>query len=210
MIKPDSLIFDMDGTLWDASETYLAAWNEGFKAMQVNKNMRRGELDHMMGWERRKVLDHTLPEYPVEQQEKIYDAIVAAQDKLIPQLGGILYEGVSEGIARLSTTYKLFILSNCPQDTINQFLQFTGLAPYITSHMAHGENSMPKNHNIKLLQGKYNLQNPFYVGDTESDSTQSELAGVPFVFVDYGFGQTDKYALKFSSCTQLTNYFMAL
>ncbi|HEX3385818.1 MAG TPA: hypothetical protein VHS53_11545 [Mucilaginibacter sp.] len=27
MQTPDSLIFDMDGTLWDAVDTYAASWN---------------------------------------------------------------------------------------------------------------------------------------------------------------------------------------
>ncbi|KAA5541289.1 HAD family hydrolase [Adhaeribacter rhizoryzae] len=210
MLKPDSLIFDMDGTLWDASETYTAAWNAGFKAMQINKTISRSDLDYMMGWERRRVLEHTFPDYPEEKKEQIYDAIVAAQDKLLPQTGGRLYEGVSAGIAQLATKYKLFILSNCPVNTINQFLTYTGLTPYITDQMAHGVNNMPKHHNIKLLQEKYALQNPVYVGDTEPDQVQSDLAGVPFVFVEYGFGQTEKYALKFSHFTQLTTYFMAL
>jgi phosphoglycolate phosphatase len=210
MTKPDSLIFDMDGTLWDATETYTAAWNEGFKAMNINKVMSRGMLDHMMGWEKQKVLDHTFPDYPADMQEKIFESIVAAQDRLIPALGGILYEGVPEGIAKLSSKYKIFILSNCPKDTINQFFQFTDFAAHITDQMAHGVNNMPKHHNIKLLAAKHNLQNPVYVGDTDSDRAQSELAGVPFVFVEYGFGQTENYALNFSSFTELTNYFLEL
>ncbi|WP_146899305.1 HAD family hydrolase [Adhaeribacter aerolatus] len=210
MLKPDSLIFDMDGTLWDASDTYTAAWNEGLKAMHIDRVINRGELDYMMGWERRRVLEHTFPDYPVEKQEQIYDAIVAAQDRLLPETGGLLYEGVAEGLARLATKYKLFMLSNCPKNAITQFLTFSGLTPYITGQITHGENGMPKHHNIKLLQSKYGLQNPVYVGDTETDQIQSDLAGVPFIFIDYGFGQTEKYALKFSSFTQLTDYFMAL
>jgi len=102
------------------------------------------------------------------------------------------------------------MLSNCPKNAINQFLTYTGLTPYITDQMTHGENGMPKHHNIKLLQHKHSLKCPVYVGDTKSDQVQSDLAGVPFVFVDYGFGHTDKYALKFSSFTELTSYFMAL
>ncbi len=121
-----------------------------------------------------------------------------------------MYDGVLEGLTLLATKYKLFILSNCPKNTINQFLTFTDLGSCITGHMAHGENGMPKHHNLKLLQNTYSLQNPVYVGDTETDQIQSEMAGVPFIFVDYGFGQAENYALEFSSFPQLTEYFMAL
>ncbi len=54
---------------------------------------------------------------------------------------------------------------------------------------------------------KYSLTNPVYVGDTQSDSQQSELANIPFVFVNYGFGKTDKYNLKFDLFKELIEYF---
>ena len=36
---------------------------------------------------------------------------------------------------------------------------------------------------------EYDLQAPVYVGDTPGDLAASEVAGVPFVFATYGFGQ---------------------
>jgi phosphoglycolate phosphatase len=76
--------------------------------------------------------------------------------------------------------------------------------------MAHGINFMPKSHNIKLLSETHGLKNPFYIGDTEGDGQQSRLAGIPFVFVSYGFGQTNDYDLKFDDFKSLTAYFMNL
>jgi phosphoglycolate phosphatase len=73
--------------------------------------------------------------------------------------------------------------------------------------MAHGANFKPKNESIKYLIDKHALTNPIYVGDTDSDEKQSELAKIPFVFVSYGFGNTDKYCLKFDTFTELTEYF---
>jgi phosphoglycolate phosphatase len=37
MQKPDSLIFDMDGTLWDAVDTYAHSWNVVFTEMGIDK-----------------------------------------------------------------------------------------------------------------------------------------------------------------------------
>ena len=69
---------------------------------------------------------------------------------------------------------------------------------------------MPKSHNLKLLKERHNLTNPVYIGDTEGDSHEAHLAGVPFVFVTYGFGTTEKYHLKFDTFTELTDYYMSL
>lgn len=210
MNKPDSLIFDMDGTLWDAVETYVASFNEGYKTMKINKLMTREDLGIMMGWEKRKVLAYALPEYDFETQDKIYEEINKARAKLIPELGGILYEGVKKGLARLSTRYKLFIVSNCPEHVIRYFMRWADIEEYITDEMAHGVNSMPKNHNIKILIERHNLQNPVYIGDTETDSLESKLAGLPFIFLSYGFGKTEDYDLKFENFDQFTEHFMQL
>ena len=69
---------------------------------------------------------------------------------------------------------------------------------------------MPKHHNIKLLVDTHQLKNPVYIGDTAGDGEQSRQAGVPFIFVSYGFGTTDDYDLKFDDFKSLTDYFMSL
>jgi phosphoglycolate phosphatase len=208
MDKPDSIIFDMDGNLWDAVDTYVASWNEGFRLENINRIISRKDIDYMMGWEKRKVLDHMLSGYDEETQEKVFKTINKVRSELIPKMGGILYAGVKEGLIKLSNKYNLFIVSNCPENLIVQFMEWAGVGNVITDEMAFGVNSMSKHHNIKLLMEKYNLKNPVYVGDTDLDSVESRKAGLPFVFLAGGFGSTTDYDLKFDNFYDLTAYFM--
>jgi phosphoglycolate phosphatase len=210
MTKPDSLIFDMDGTLWDAADTYVASWNQGFKKENIDKIISRADLSHMMGWEKRKVLEHVMPDFDEEKQERIFNSINEVRAELIPRMGGILYEGISEGLKQLAAEYKLFIVSNCPENLIRQFMEWADIASLITDEMAHGVNSKPKHHNINLLIERHQLKQPVYIGDTETDSEESRKAGVPFVFLSYGFGHTDDYDLKFDTFESFTAYFMHL
>lgn len=209
MDKPDSIIFDMDGTLWDAVDMYVASWNEGYKLENIDKTITRSDIDFMMGWEKRKVLDHMLPEYDVRTQEKVYETINKRRSELVAKIGGTLYPGVKEGLFKLSKKYHLFIVSNCPKNLIVQFMQWAHISHLITDEMAFGVNSMPKHHNIKLIVEKHNLQHPIYVGDTHTDSLESRKAGLPFVFIEGGFGTTTAYDLKFESFIQFTNYFIS-
>jgi len=206
-MKPDSLLFDMDGTLWDAVDTYALAWNEGLNAKGIDKKINRQTFYSIMGAERKEALAYLLPEMQEEERENIYEAVIKAQDELLPSKGGSLYKGVREGIKALSKNYPLFIVSNCSKDAIRQFLHWSELSGYITDEIAHGINSMPKHYNIRLLINKYQLQAPCYVGDTEGDQLQSKIAGVPFVFVSYGFGSTKTFDLSFDSFEGLTHYF---
>ena len=47
--KPDALVLDMDGTLWDAVDTYTLCWNKAFEEVGVSTVLRREELLKLMG-----------------------------------------------------------------------------------------------------------------------------------------------------------------
>ena len=210
MNKPDSLIFDLDGTLWDALDTYLESWNLGAKAENLNRTFTRDDLHYVMGWERSKVLDHMFPATSKERQEEIYKTINEYRLKIMPQMGGVLYDGVREGLIKLSEKYSLLIVSNCPANLITEFMKWADIENYITDEMAHGVNSMPKHHNIKLLVDRHQLKNPIYIGDTHGDSLETRKAGLPFVLVTYGFGTSDDYDLKFDDFNAFTDHFLNL
>jgi phosphoglycolate phosphatase len=210
MTRPDSLIFDMDGTLWDAADTYVASWNAGFRKEKIDKVISREDLSYMMGWEKRKVLEHVMPDFDQQKQERIFDTINDYRAQLVPQMGGILYEGMREGLEQLASRYKLFIVSNCPENLIKQFMEWAEITHLITDEMAHGVNSKPKHYNIKLLIDRHQLKSPVYIGDTETDSIESRKAGIPFVFLSHGFGKTEDFDLRFDNFETFTEYFMKL
>lgn len=210
MQKPDSLIFDMDGTLWDAVDTYAASWNLVFEELGVDIVVEREVLTKMVGMEGRKFIGNIMPEFDEEKREMIYNLVNEKRRAILPERGGVLYDGVKEGLTQLAEKYDLFILSNCAKGIIRLFIDWAGIDEHIKDEMAHGVNFLPKSHNIKLISDMHGLKSPVYIGDTEGDGLQSRMAGVPFVFVSYGFGHTDDYDLKFDNFKSLTEYFMSL
>lgn len=203
----DSIFFDMDGTLWDGVECYAQGFNDFFKNKNIGKRFTKDDLYGLMGLEEDKYLELTLHEFRYEERKLMYKDIVDLQYENIKKNGGEIYQNVKKGLKLLSSKYKLFIVSNCPEFTIKYFMDWADIEEYITDSMSHGVNFKPKNENLKYLVDKYSLKTPIYVGDTDSDRKQSELANMPFVYVSYGFGQTDKYDFKFDSFIKLTDYF---
>jgi phosphoglycolate phosphatase len=67
MQKPDSLIFDMDGTLWDAVDTYAHSWNVVFSDLGIDKTITRDVLAGMVGMEGKKVIEILMPEFEHEK-----------------------------------------------------------------------------------------------------------------------------------------------
>jgi phosphoglycolate phosphatase len=210
MLKTDSLIFDMDGTLWDALDLYVESWNSGLRAEGVDTVVSPELLSSLMGKDSSVVLNAILPQYSKEEQYRIYQTINKHRANLVTTKGGSLYEGVIDGIKQLAQKYKLFIVSNCPEGMIVLFMEWAKISEYITDEMAYGVNNKPKHHNIKLLIDKYDLKAPVYIGDTEGDQQESELAGIPFVFFSFGFGKVQKHDLKFDDFGSFTDHFMNL
>lgn len=194
----------MDGTLWNAVSTYVLAWNKYYQQLGIDKVMTYQELGPQMGVEEKALLKLTLPHISEEKRSTEYnDMVVPLVYISILEVGGEFYEGVLEGLKDLAKKYKLFIVSNCPANVIDCFVKYAGIKDVITNSVAHGQNFKPKSENINLLIHRHKLKNSVYVGDTDSDSLQSKKAGVPFVFVDYGFGNTKDFMKKYSSFPML-------
>lgn len=203
----DALIFDMDGTLWDAIDTYAEIWNMAFEQEGVSRHITRNDLLSLIGTPIDDIMRHFVPAEQVEHLLHTIGKLVVTE---LPRLGGILYEGVQEGIARLSQHYKLFMLSNCDELELPIFVRYAGIENYITDTIAYGNTGLPKAENMRILMEKHNLQHPVYVGDTAGDCREAHRANVPFVWMSYGFGTTDKAQLQFDKFADLVQHFVAL
>ena len=197
----------MDGTLWDAVSTYTKAWNEYFRIEGKGHSIDLEIFRSLMGVEEKLFLPIILPYMEENELSVIYkEKVIPLIYKAVEQDGGQLYDGVLEGLKRLSMKYRLFIVSNCPEKLIEYFIRWAGISDLITDSLAHGQNFRPKSDNILQIKEKYGLVHPVYVGDTDSDRLQSEKANVPFIFMEYGFGKCDRYKMKFSKFDEFVEY----
>ncbi|ULB33564.1 MULTISPECIES: HAD family hydrolase [Proteiniphilum] len=207
---PDSLIFDMDGTLWDNVDTYAVSWTRGMKKMGYDKEVTREDILSQMGNEIGVMLKVLVPEWTKEEQNRLFHAVIESYQELVPTMKPVIFDGVTEGLELLSQRYRLFLLSNCEEGGLVNFMNHTKTEHLITDYMEHGMNMKPKHHNLKLMIEKNGLQAPVYIGDTDSDSRESAMAVVPFVFVTYGFGEAENFNLKFDTFPELVNYYLNL
>ena len=203
----DALIFDMDGTLWDAVDTYAEIWNMAFEREGIEQRITRNDLLALIGTPIDDIIRHFVPADQVEHLLQVIAGLVVTE---LPRLGGRLYEGVQEGIATLAQHYQLFMLSNCDELELPIFVRYAGIEPYITDTLAYGNTHLRKADNMRLLAEKYHLQHPVYVGDTDSDCSEAHRAGVPFVWMSYGFGTTDRVQLQFDNFSDMVNHFINL
>ena len=206
----DSLIFDMDGTLWDNVNSYVNAWNTAFQRTGFDVLVSRGEMLGLMGKEVGKMMDAIVPGTSEDRKTELMYAVFDAYHELFEagQIFPTIYLDVLEGLEKLAKKYKILLLSNCEEGGLVKFMKYTGTTHLITDYMEYGQNFKPKSFNLQLLIDRNNLKSTVYIGDTAGDSRQTRMAGIPFAYVSYGFGETDDFDLKFDSFGELTEYFM--
>ncbi len=56
-----------------------------------------------------------------------------------------------------------------------------------------GATGLSKGENNKLIIERNNIISSVYVGDTQGDADSATVAGIPFVYARYGFGDVEKY-----------------
>jgi len=192
-MKPDSIILDIDGTLWDSTPAVAEAWNQIVSRREdISARFTAQRIKELFGRPLPVIADMIFPELEPEERYKLIDICCEREHELILETPeDITYPGVIDTIKSLSKECKLIIVSNCQSGYIEVFLEKTGLAPYITDYTCPGDTGLHKGPNIRLMVERHHLQNPVYVGDIAGDQRASKEAGVPFCHATYGFGEVE-------------------
>ncbi|MCB2291595.1 HAD family hydrolase [Clostridium sp. CS001] len=190
----DSIIFDLDGTLWDSTQAVLKAWDMVFENNDDIKNpITKEVLESCMGLQIQEIGSKLFPYLEEAEQTKILDICCEEERKLLLKKGGMLYKDLEGTLQTLSKSYPLFIVSNCQCGYIETFLEYHKLGKYFKDFECAGNTRLVKGENIKSVIMRNNLKQPVYVGDTQGDRDAAKLANIPFVFASYGFGKVDRY-----------------
>lgn len=203
----DALVFDLDGTLWDAAAASTYGWNVALEKLGVSTRITIEDIRSVSGTPFRQCVATLLPELHPAADDTI--EFIEHHERLgIEKIGGTLYEGVAEGLQALAARYRLFLVSNCPDWYLAAFFRITGLNRYFVDSDCHGASGLNKSNMLRVLCQKHGLHRALYVGDTQGDRDAAEAAGMEFAFASYGFGKTVDPTFSFSSFTELAEGFL--
>jgi phosphoglycolate phosphatase len=206
-VTRDSLIFDLDGTLWDAAAASAAGWNAAAERLGIPERVTPEAIRTVSGKPTTECFQILLPELcpmPAEVA-RLFDA---CEREVVERQGGVLYEGVAAGVVRLAARHRLFVVSNCLDWYLEAFLRLSGLRECFAGWDCHGCSGAEKPAMLRRLKRRHNLADPVYVGDTLGDQQAAAGAGVGFAFARYGFGDVQGEPLCFDSFDQLVTHFL--
>lgn len=122
----DSIIFDVDGTLWDSTEVVAKAWNNYLqKEEHMNITFTADQLKALFGKPLAEIAALIFPEHPVDEQSRLIDGCCEAEHALLHITGAPLYEDLEKALQILSAKYPLYIVSNSQCGYIELFLEKT-------------------------------------------------------------------------------------
>lgn len=185
----DSVIFDLDGTLWDSTAGVRESWGKVLLQQPDIPALPSEEaLAGVMGLSSDKLMKKLYPHLSYARGQEIFDLCCQEENRHLLAHGGVLYAGIEEMLTDLSAKVPLFIVSNCNSGYIETFLQAHHMRSYFQDWECFGNTRREKAENIQLVVARNHLESPVYVGDTAWDCEAAAKAGIPFIHAAYGFG----------------------
>jgi phosphoglycolate phosphatase len=201
----ESLIFDIDGTLWDSRQLVAEGYNiqlerENLQHLFVNADI----LKPLFGKTMTEIADVLLASIDISERYDLMERCMATENEyLFANPCQIGYPKVRETLEQLKKKYRLFIVSNSQCGYPELCIEKLGLTGLIEGHMCFGDTGTSKGKTIRTLMERHNITDCIYIGDTQGDLEACREAGIPFIFCGYGLGQAESWDAKIDAIEQL-------
>ena len=208
----ESLIFDIDGTLWDSRALVAEGYNiqlraEGYPHLCVTAE----DLRPLFGKVMTEIADAILSEIPADQRYALMERCMETENRYLAENEcKIGYEGVKETLQELAKSYRLFIVSNAQCGYPELCIEKLGLGDLIEGHLCFGDTGTEKGETIVELMRRHNIASAAYIGDTQGDYEATVVADIPFIWAAYGFGTPAGAAGRITDIRQLPQTLQAL
>jgi phosphoglycolate phosphatase len=204
LAPPDSLIFDLDGTLWDTCASCAKAWNVVLRRNRIAfREITADDVRKVTGRPHDQCIRDTFVGFDEATLKLLSDETSVEDNRMIELHGGELYPGVAEVLTTLAARYPLFIVSNCQAGYIELFLRDSGLGALFRDFECWGNTGRAKPDNLRVLIARNRLAAPWFIGDAPGDHQAALACKVPFVFAAYGFSMVEGYDLRLETFSDL-------
>lgn len=207
-MKKYSVIFDLDGTLWEVTDVTYESVNEIAKKYNLNR-ITKDTICNSFGLNRKDCAKMYFPNINIEKALMLMDEIAEIKNNKLKNEGGNLYKNLKKILLELNKKYRLFIVSNTGEDEyIDAFLTTSGLTNIFEDYIAASKLGLEKGQAIKKIIDDNKIEKSIYVGDTIKDQEAADFANILFIQTKYGFGKdlnTKYYIKEFNELPKVLN-----
>ena len=132
-MKPESLIFDVDGTLWNSVELVAKGWNLALEEAGLPPTCTPDNIRPLFGKTMDEIAAAIFPSLPQEERLKRMASCLNWEDRVMQaDPCRIFYPQVRQTLTALAQHYRLFIASNCQRGYIELLLEKGDLRPALS------------------------------------------------------------------------------
>lgn len=211
-MKPQLIIFDLDGTLID-SRADLAAGINHMRQQYKLEPLPVETISGYIGNGVRALVERSLQGADIDVDE----ALQINKDYYFSHatVHTFLYDGVAEGLKKLvDAGHQLAVLTNKPGDPSRDILRHFGLDHHFATILGGGDVEQLKPEPDGIIQclevSGADAADAWMIGDHYTDLAVAHNGGIKSAFVHYGFGEERGYKpdAYFASFSELVGYFV--
>ena len=203
LISKNGIIFDLDGTLWDAINEIMDARNIAMNKNSLQYHFTFEKTKSYMGLTPEETVPLAFNDVDFDKGLTYFKLALKEEIEYLKDHPGEIYPNEKEILTRLKKKYPLFIVSNSDKGYIENYLNSLNMNEFFIDHLCAGDTKKAKWENILIMKEKYNLDKVIYVGDTLKDYIETKKAGQIFIHASYGFGIIDENVNKITNLKEL-------
>ena len=194
LIYPDTIVFDLDGTLIDSLPAIRVALNQVLSAEGIIK-LTTEEVKEVVGFGAKWMINRVHEDFgqPIkpEKLKNLMDRYLNAYMENSVEYT-LVYDGVYEVLAELKNAgVRMGICTNKPGLSTRPVLQSLKLDQFFGAIVTEDDVENRKPHRQHVLETiravKGDVSKSMFVGDSETDMAAAKNAGIPAICVTYGY-----------------------
>lgn len=196
LIKPEAILFDMDGTLFETDTLLRGVHVRIFDTLRAEGLYDRetppvDALLACLGMLLEDIWRQVMPDASEEARERANELLLQYEIEGLAAGEGRLYPGAEETLKRLKERgVKLFVASNGLERYVKDVAAYKGIAPLFSGLYSAGEfRTASKVDLVAKLLRDHGIQKAWMVGDRSSDveaGKKNGLAVIGCAYADYG------------------------
>lgn len=201
----NSVIFDLDGTLWEVIESTYKSANIIANKYDL-KEISKDTICKVFGLNKEESAKLYFPYMELNESTKLIDEIAIINIENLKNNGGNVYPNVKEVLNKLANKYDLYIVSNTAEiEYIRAFLKTADTKECFKNYIAASSLNISKTDAIKKIIEDNKIESAVYIGDTIIDLESAKNNKIPFVYAKYGFGKNLNTKYSISDIKELPN-----
>lgn len=194
--KPEAMIFDMDGTLFQTETALLPAYHRMFDVLRA-EGLYTGETPPerlilgCLGMLLEEIWQVVIPDADERVRSRANDLLLELQLEVLKGGQGLLYPDVKETLEQLQQRgVRLFVASNGLEGYVKGVSNALGIEPLFESQYSAGEyQTATKVLLVEMLLKNHGVQSAWMVGDRSSDvqaGRGNDLGVIGCAYADFG------------------------